>query len=123
LIGAKTKSHILCEKEFKGAGCDVKIATDDGSSGFKGRIIELLDNLLRATNDERRTTIYACGPRLMLEALNHIAQKYKIPAQISLEEHMGCGFGACLGCAVNTVNGYKQACKDGPVFDTQEIVW
>jgi len=122
LIGAKTKSHILCEKEFKGAGCDIKIATDDGSSGFKGRVTALLDTILRAPNFQL-SNIYACGPRLMLEALNHIAQKYKILAQISLEEHMGCGFGACLGCTVNTVNGYKQACKDGPVFDAQEIIW
>jgi len=122
LIGAKTKSLILCEKEFKHLGCDVKIATDDGSAGVKGKVTGLLNTIL-AIGDWRLATIYACGPRPMLEAVNHISQKYKIPAQVSLEEHMSCGFGACLGCAVNTIDGYKQVCKDGPVFDAQEIIW
>jgi dihydroorotate dehydrogenase electron transfer subunit len=123
LIGTKTKKQILCENEFKKLGCDVKIATDDGSKGFKGKVTDLLRDFLRTTNDERRTTIYACGPHPMLKEIANISQKYNILAQISLEEHMACGIGVCLGCVVNTKNGYQRVCKEGPVFAADEIVW
>jgi dihydroorotate dehydrogenase electron transfer subunit len=59
----------------------------------------------------------------MLKEIAKISQNYKIPAQVSLEEHMSCGIGACLGCVVNTKAGFKRACKEGPVFNTDEIIW
>jgi len=123
LIGAKTKSQILCEKEFKKLDCDVKIATDDGSQGFKGRVTDLLKNLLPITNYQLPITVYACGPRPMLKEVSCISKKHNIPAQISLEEHMACGIGACFGCSVNTTEGFKRVCKEGPVFGADEIVW
>jgi len=132
LIGAKTKGHILCEKEFKKLGYSVKIATDDGSRGFKGKVTDLLKEILGTTNHEPRTTIYACGPRPMLKEIAAISKEHKIPAQASLEEHMACGIGACLGCVVKTQNAkrntqyrfqYKRICKEGPVFNADEIVW
>jgi dihydroorotate dehydrogenase electron transfer subunit len=131
LIGAKTKRQVLCEKEFKELGCEVKIATEDGSKGFKGLVTELLRNELYAI----RYTLYAiygCGPRPMLKEVANISKKYNIPAQISLEEHMACGIGVCLGCVVKlrTPNSelrtdfeYKRVCKDGPVFDAENIIW
>jgi len=131
LIGAKTKNHILCADEFKKLGCEVKIATDDGSLGFKGYVSELLKKTL-ATGDRRPATIYACGPKPMLKEITDISKNYKITAQISLEEHMACGIGACLGCVVETRNGkreprtqfeYKRVCKDGPVFNAEEIIF
>jgi dihydroorotate dehydrogenase electron transfer subunit len=122
IIGAKTKSHIICEKEFKNLGYDVKIATDDGSAGFKGHITDLLKNKLLAA-DHRLSTIYACGPKPMLKELARIAKVNNLPAQVSLEAHMACGIGACLGCVVNTEDGFKRVCKDGPVFRADEIVW
>jgi dihydroorotate dehydrogenase electron transfer subunit len=122
LIGAKTKSQILCENDFKKLGYSVKIATDDGSGGFKGKVTELLRNELSTMNQEL-TTIYACGPRPMLKAISKISREYKISAQISLEEHMACGIGACLGCVVNTKGGFKRVCKEGPVFKADEIIW
>jgi len=122
LIGAKTKKQILCEKEFQRLGFDVKIATDDGSLGFRGRVTDLLKNLLW-TMDHRLWTIYACGPRPMLKEISRLSNKYNIPAQISLEEHMACGIGACLGCVVNTKRGFKRVCKEGPVFWAEEILW
>jgi dihydroorotate dehydrogenase electron transfer subunit len=67
--------------------------------------------------------IYACGPKPMLEAVAKIAAERNIKGYVSLEEKMGCGFGACLGCAVKTTNGYKRVCKEGPVFPLEEIVW
>ncbi len=138
LIGAKTKSQILCRREFIKAGCTVKIATDDGSRGFKGYVSELLTNLL-LTIDQRPLTIYACGPHPMLREVARIAAQRGIPAQVSLEAHMACGIGACLGCAVK-VKGqgsrdrgqgkdqkgdfeYKRVCKEGPVFAAREILW
>jgi len=122
LIGAKTRSDVLCEKEFRKLGCNVKIATDDGSKGFKGYVSELLKKELSTINYQL-STIYSCGPRPMLKETAAISKKYNIPAQVSLEEHMACGIGACLGCAVNTKQGYKRVCQDGPVFDADEIVW
>jgi dihydroorotate dehydrogenase electron transfer subunit len=123
LIGAKNKNQILCEKEFKKLGYDVKIATDDGSRGFKGKVTELLEKILLSAVSCQLSAVYACGPRPMLKEISRIANIYKIPAQISLEEHMACGIGACLGCVVNTKEGFKRVCKDGPIFNAKEIVW
>lgn len=132
LIGAKTKSHILCEKEFKILGCDVRIATDDGSKGYKGFVTDLLQDICRGEpmcspcngqTHRSAPTIFACGPHAMLCEAAKIAAKRGIPAQASLEAHMACGIGSCLGCVVNTKNGYKRVCKEGPVFDTREIIW
>ncbi|MBI5144915.1 MAG: dihydroorotate dehydrogenase electron transfer subunit [Candidatus Omnitrophica bacterium] len=123
LIGAKTKKQILCAEEFKKLGCVVKIATDDGSEGFKGKVTDLLRIVLRTTHSAQRKTLYACGPRPMLKEISRLSTKYNIPAQISLEEHMACGIGACLGCVVKTQQGYKRVCKEGPVFNADEIIW
>jgi dihydroorotate dehydrogenase electron transfer subunit len=124
LIGAKTKKQLLCEEEFKKLGCEVKIATDDGSKGFHGRATELLRKVLRApSTGQQAASIYACGPHPMLKALADISRNYTIPAQISLEEHMSCGIGACLGCVVDTKQGFKRVCKEGPVFKAEEIIW
>ena len=122
LIGARAKDQLLCEKQFKKFGCDVKIATDDGSVGFPGRVTELLKKSLAAMNNQP-STIYACGPKLMLKEVSRISQKKRIPAQLSLEAHMACGIGACLGCAVNTKDGYKRVCKEGPVFAADELIY
>jgi dihydroorotate dehydrogenase electron transfer subunit len=121
-LGAKTKNQILCEKEFKDLGCEVKVTTDDGSGGFKGYVSDLLKKELYATRYTLHA-IYACGPKLMLKEIAKISQKNKIPAQISLEEHMACGIGVCFGCAVKTKNGYKRVCKEGPVFNAGDIVF
>ena len=123
LIGAKTKSHILCGKEFRKIGCEVRIATDDGSKGLKGKVTELLNKMVTRSPGHQGANIYACGPEPMLRAVSKISAAYNIPAQISLEAHMSCGFGACLGCVVNTRGGYKRVCKEGPVFLAEDIVW
>jgi len=130
LIGAKTKSQIICESNFRKLGCDVKIATDDGSRGLKGYVSALLENILRTTpacrtgrDDSRRTTVYACGPKPMLKAIAGISLKYNMLAQVSLEEHMACGIGACLGCVIRTKDGYRRVCVDGPVFEANHIIW
>jgi len=129
LIGAKTKKALLCEGDFKGMGADVHVATDDGSKGYKGFVSKLFDKVLRTTNDERRMTIYVCGPNAMLKSIADICKKRELYCQVSLEEKMACGIGVCLGCAIE-VKGerkgrdvrYKLACKDGPVFDAKDII-
>lgn len=124
LIGSKTKNGILCAKEFKALGCDVKVATEDGSQGLKGYVTGLLEDVLRHYPlPGTRYPIYACGPTPMLKEISRLSQEYKIPAQISLEAHMACGIGACLGCVVNTKEGFKRVCKEGPVFYAKEILW
>ena len=125
LIGARNKNQITCEDEFKRLGCKVVVATDDGSRGFKGRVTDLLGEYLRHESLDRGVInqIYACGPVPMLKKLCLLAEEYGVLAQVSLEEHMSCGIGACLGCVIETHSGYKRVCYDGPVFMADEIIW
>ena len=123
LIGARTKEHILSKQDFKNLNIELVIATEDGSEGRKGLVTELVKNELRITHYASRITIYACGPRPMLRAVANFAKSKKIPCQVSLEEKVACGTGACLGCAVETKTGYKMVCKDGPVFNGEDIIW
>ena len=125
LIGAKTASDLVCEREFRRLGCDVLVATDDGSKGFHGYVTGLLQELLSGKQQwgKARLCLYACGPRPMLRETGALAAACGIPCQLSLEEHMACGFGACLGCAVQTASGYKRVCSEGPVFDSAELIW
>lgn len=124
VIGARTKTHIVCEKEFIACGCDVRIATEDGSRGVKGFATTVLEDALRRLKKVPQATIYACGPTAMLRAVAVLAKRYGIACQVSLEERMACGVGVCLGCAVKMRNGeYKMVCKDGPVFNAEEIAW
>ncbi len=123
LIGAKTKNDILREKEFEDLGFEVHIATDDGSKGFNGRVTDLLNKFLSSSIDHGPSSICACGPKPMLAAVTKIAQQNNMDAYVSLEEFMGCGLGACLGCVIRTTSGYKRICHDGPVFHASEIIW
>lgn len=123
IIGAKTASQVLCEREFKKTGSFVMISTEDGSKGHKGYATDILKHLLKTIGCQS-SGIYACGPHPMLKAVAHIAHLTGIPCQVSLEERMACGVGACLGCPVK-IKGqeYKMVCKDGPVFNAEEIAW
>ena len=128
LIGGRSTGHVLCEKEFRETGAKVLVATEDGSRGHKGLVTDLLKNELNrhtGTPAHRHTTIYACGPTGMLKVVAGIAQNNRIPCQVSLEERMACGVGVCLGCPVKvkTHCEYKMVCKDGPVFDAEDIAW
>ncbi|MDZ7721725.1 MAG: dihydroorotate dehydrogenase electron transfer subunit [candidate division KSB1 bacterium] len=100
------------------------VSTDDGSAGAKGVVTDLLESELQNSQDGRM--IYACGPSGMLRRTAQLAAEYAVPAQVSVETVMGCGFGACMGCVVrlkHPQNGkeYALACKDGPVFNIQDI--
>ena len=119
LVGAKYKNDILAASSFKQLGCKVFIATDDGSLGIKGSVIDLLRKVLLS---QEKVNIFACGPQVMFKALsNEIKNRNNIKGQVSFEQFMGCGIGTCCGCTVETKHGYKKACKDGPVFDINEV--
>jgi dihydroorotate dehydrogenase electron transfer subunit len=95
---------------------DARVATDDGSVGFHGLVTELLREELGAGS-----TVYACGPPPMLEAVRALCEAEGVPAQLALESGMACGFGACFGCVVATRNGYVRLCVDGPVLDADVL--
>jgi len=120
-LGTRTKGQLLCIDDLKGLGARLHIATEDGSRGYKGLITNLLKR--RLTVHDSQAIIYACGPHQMLKAIAMVAKKKRLTCQVSLEERMACGTGACLGCAVKTMTGIRMACKDGPIFKSGDIVW
>jgi dihydroorotate dehydrogenase electron transfer subunit len=123
LIGAKTKGKILCEKDFKNVASEVYVSTDDGSYGCKGLVSKLFHKILKAAESKFETIVYVCGPHGMLRCIADICQERNFECQVSLEENMACGIGVCLGCVVRTKAGNKLACKDGPVFNANELIW
>jgi dihydroorotate dehydrogenase electron transfer subunit len=98
---------------------NVTVATDDGSVGHHGLVTELLEEELEARGDELE--VYGCGPPAMLEAVRSACVQRAVPAQLALESGMACGFGACFGCVVPTVEGYVRLCLDGPVLDARAL--
>ena len=129
LIGARTKGLVFSENDFRNLDAEVRVATDDGSQGHKGLVTTLLKQLLSTVNCQLSTVIYACGPREMLREIATLTINRELPGQLSLENQMGCGVGACQGCVVKTQNpkpktqNYKRVCKEGPVFEAGEIIW
>ena len=125
-IGGKTQNDILCSSDFKRLNSNIFIATEDGSLGFKGTVIDLF--LSHRKRFERRESnyLYACGPIGMLKKLARAIRLESFVCQASLESRMGCGFGACWGCVIKTNDPkipYQRVCKEGPVFNLKEIVW
>ena len=113
ILGFNTKSEIFYEEEFKSLGCEVAVTTVDGSYGIKGFVTDALADL-------DYTYFYTCGPEPMLKAVYRCS---KTSGQMSFEERMGCGFGACMGCSCKTLTGNKRICKEGPVMRKEEILW
>jgi len=112
ILGFNTADEVFYEKEFKALGCDVQVTTVDGSYGKKGFVTDALP--------ENYTYFYACGPEPMLKA---VSRATTTSGQMSFEERMGCGFGACMGCSCKTLTGNKRICKEGPVMQKEEILW
>ena len=111
VLGFNTASEIFLAEEFKALGADVYIATADGSVGTRGFVTDVIKNL-------NYTYFYSCGPMPMFRAMENVMTTQ---GQYSFEERMGCGFGACMGCTIQTKCGYKRVCKDGPVFFREEV--
>ncbi len=121
LVGAQTSGiHTAFESLFDGS-LRVKQSTDDGSSGYHGLVTGLLDEHL---DSNRPDIIYTCGPQPMMKAVAARASKAGIECQVSMEENMACGIGACYGCVVRLTDGrMARSCVDGPVFDANEVDW
>ncbi len=119
-IGAKSKPILV--EDFKKIGAKVFIATDDGSVGLHGTVLDVLKR-----EQPKGDMLYACGPKIMLKAVFEWAEKNQMPIQVSMEERMACGIGACVGCAIQIKkeNDWEnlKVCKDGPVFWGKEVVW
>ncbi|MBE6916835.1 MAG: dihydroorotate dehydrogenase electron transfer subunit [Ruminococcaceae bacterium] len=113
ILGFNTKSEVFYEEEFKKLGCAVTVTTVDGSYGIKGFVTTALEGT-------DYSYFYTCGPEPMLKA---VYKASKTSGQMSFEERMGCGFGACMGCSCKTLTGYKRICKEGPVMKKEEILW
>lgn len=112
VLGFNTADEVFYENEFESLGCSVTVATADGSYGVKGFVTDACP--------KEYSYFYCCGPEPMLKAVYKVT---KTSGQLSFEERMGCGFGACMGCSCKTITGYKRICKDGPVMKKEEVLW
>lgn len=112
VLGFNTATEVFYEDEFRALGCAVTVTTADGSYGTKGFVTDAYPS--------DYSYFYACGPEPMLKAIHRTSFT---SGQMSFEERMGCGFGACMGCSCKTLTGNKRICKDGPVMEKEEILW
>lgn len=123
ILGFRGESILI--EDFEKLGVKVYVASEDGSCGKKGTVIDIMDEL----DLDNIQMIYSCGPKGMLRAVNQWAEGKKIPAQLSFEERMACGIGACLVCTCKIQKEteadweHKRVCKDGPVFWREEVIW
>lgn len=120
VLGFRSKNAVILADDFAACGCQVQIATDDGSLGTHGLVTDILKK-------QHFDICYACGPMPMLRAVAKLCAERKIPCWISMEQRMACGIGACLGCAVelrreDDSSYYGHVCKDGPVFPADRVV-
>ena len=124
VLGFRSRKNVILREDFESLCTGVLVSTDDGSYGLRGTVAKPVEELLRS---ERFDSILACGPRPMLRAVSELAEHYDVPCEVSLEERMGCGVGACLVCVCETKYGegvkMSRVCRDGPVFDSKEVVW
>ena len=113
ILGFNTAAEVFYKDEFEALGCEVRVSTVDGSMGVRGFVTDAMDGI-------DYTYFYTCGPEPMLKALYRASTT---GGQMSFEERMGCGFGACMGCSCKTLTGNKRICKEGPVMRKEEILW
>ena len=113
VLGFGSADDVFLKDELEALGVKVYITTIDGSYGEKGIVTDIIKRL-------DYSYFYACGPEAMLRAL---CENTKTSGQLSFEERMGCGFGACMGCSCMTLTGAKRICKEGPVLEKEEIIW
>ncbi len=124
ITGFRNSGAAILQNDFRKTGADVILCTDDGSAGIHGFVTQPFSEL---TDHEHIDAVYACGPMAMLKNIAGIAHEKNIYCEVSLEERMACGIGACLGCACRTKKNdeeyFAHVCKDGPVFNAEEVLW
>ena len=130
VLGAQTEAALVCRARYQdlldgGQGCTLSCATDDGSFGRAGFCTSLVEEALSAAAEEGSPYAYVatCGPEPLMKIVAAMADRAGVRCQVSLEKRMACGIGACLSCVVDTTEGKKRACVDGPVFDAEKVVW
>jgi dihydroorotate dehydrogenase electron transfer subunit len=121
--GTRTAKEMAELRELPGTGRGVYLATEDGSRGAKGRILEVFREEIRKVHPDTSYRVYACGPDPMLAELAQLCQEVGVICEASLETWMACGIGTCMGCVTQTRHGYQRVCREGPVFKTDEIIW
>ena len=121
LIGGKTASEAeFWSRAFDGIVAQKFITTDDGSAGVKGFVTDLLPKVLSKKNYD---AVFVCGPPIMMKNVAALVAQKNIRCEVSMEGRMACGLGACLSCSIDTVDGRKKVCTDGPIFDAKKIIW
>ena len=118
LMGGRNRQELFWEKLYKPYAAEIFITSDDGSIGTKGFVTTLLPELLA---EGKYDAVVVCGPDIMMKRVADIAKEYNLPCEVSLERRMACGLGACLSCSVDSSNGRRKVCKDGPVFRAEEV--
>lgn len=124
--GARTQEYLVALDVFEARGVRLAIATEDGSLGHRGRVTEVLKDLL--SRSEGTSRIACCGPEPMMQAVSKIAHEHNVPCEVSLETPMACGIGICFTCVAKIDQGdgtwdYRRTCVEGPIFESQSIVW
>ena len=124
ILGFRSVKNVILDQDFASA-CGTVVCTDDGSWGVRGTVLPALEAALQGFCPQ---IVYACGPKPMLKGIQELCARYPVRCQLSLEERMGCGVGACLVCACKTraedgQENYAHVCKDGPVFEAQSVVF
>jgi dihydroorotate dehydrogenase electron transfer subunit len=124
--GARTQEYLVALDVFESRGVRLAIATEDGSLGHRGRVTEVLKDLL--SRSEGTARIACCGPEPMMQAVSKIAHEHNVPCEVSLETPMACGIGICFTCVAKIDQGdgtwdYRRTCVEGPIFESQSIVW
>jgi dihydroorotate dehydrogenase electron transfer subunit len=130
-LGGRTRDQLPPREWIPGGNLPgrVHVCTDDGTAGFHGTVGAAVRERLDAlkASERGRLAILACGPREMLKEISGASLSHGVPAQVSLENHMACGFGVCWGCVTEVREGYgtayRRVCREGPVFDAREVVW
>ena len=117
VMGRRNKDELWLEQLNLPSSVEIQYATDDGSRGFHGNLVDYACQHLQPG-----MWVAACGPQPMLRGLQQLLQQREIPGEFALEQRMACGVGACMGCACKTIHGNALVCKDGPVFPAQEVV-
>ncbi len=121
IFGAQNKSSIPSNDILD--SCEPDFCTDDGSKGFKGTTVDYLISLNK--NEIENASIIACGPMPMLRGCHEFAEKNNLQCLVSMEQIMACGIGACMGCTIKVAQkpGYARVCKEGPVFNSRDVIW
>ncbi len=122
VLGFRSADRAMLSKDFQKSCKEIFLCSDDGSIGRHGFVDAQVRDILE--KDKDFTEVLACGPKPMLKNVAAVAAGFGVPCQVSMEERMACGVGACLGCAIQMADGtMKHVCKDGPVFDAEEVEW